>query len=169
MRKLIYQDVEIIKKNKIRLEKNLKIKIIEKDGDIFIDGEPEEEYFTEKVMDALTFGFSFSTAMLIKRVDFLLEIINIKEHTKKKNFEIIRARIIGTKGKTLQNLNNLTKCHFEIKGNEVGIIGSPEHIKNAQEAVIALIRGAKQANVYSLLERNQVKEVIDLGLKKPKK
>jgi rRNA processing protein Krr1/Pno1 len=60
----------------------------------------------------------------------------------------------------------LTDCNFELKNNEVGIIGNPEHIENAQNAVIAIIKGAKQSNVYSFLEKHKPGEIIDLGLKK---
>ena len=63
----------------------------------------------------------------------------------------------------------MTKCHFELKGNQLGILGDPEHIRYAQESAISLIRGAKQANVYAFLEKHQVKPVFDLGLKPIKK
>ncbi len=154
-----------ILKNKARLEKILNIKITNRGKEITIQGRPEEEYITEKVIDALEFGFPFSTAMFIKEEDFLFEVINKKNYTKIKDLERVRARIIGTKGKTLQTLHQLTKCYFELKDNDIGIIGSPEHIKNAQDAVISLIQGSKQTNVYAHLEKHQVKPVIDLGLK----
>ena len=38
-------------------------------------------------------------------------------------------------------------------------------MKNAQDAIIAIIQGSKHSNVYSYLEKNQVKSEIDLGLK----
>ena len=47
----------------------------------------------------------------------------------------------------------------------MGIIGAPELIENAQESVISIIKGSKQSNVYSHLEKNQPKSVIDLSLK----
>ena len=125
-----------------------------------------DEYIAEKVIDALNFGFPFSTAMLIKNEDFIFEILNIKNYTKRKDLERVRARIIGKKGKTLKTLSLLTLCYFELKDNYAGIIGDAEYIKNAQEAIIFLIKGAKQANVYSFLEKHQVKPVYDLGLKK---
>jgi len=156
-------------KNRERLERELKVKIMNKDGEITIDGSPEDEYFTEKVITALDFGFPFSVALLIKTEDFMFETLNIKDYTRKKDLERVRARIIGTKGKTLRTLNELTKCYFELKDNRVGIIGEPEYIKNAQEGMISLIRGAKWANVYAFLEKHQVKPIIDLGLKEPEK
>ena len=78
----------------------------------------------------------------------------------------MRARLIGKGGKTLKTLCQLTKCSFEIKDNNIGIIGAPECIENAQESIISIVKGSKQSNVYSHLEKNQQKPVVDLGLKK---
>lgn len=165
MKTIFSEKIIRIIKNRKRLEKILDIKIMNKGKEIFLKGDPENEYIAEKVIDALTFGFPFSIAISIKEQDFLFEIINIKDHTKKKNLERIRARIIGTKGKTLQTLHQLTKCYFELKDNQMGIIGSPENIESSQQAIISIIQGAKQSNVYNFLERYRVKEIIDLGLK----
>ena len=165
--KTIYSEkVPRILKNKKRLEKELNVKITNRGKEVSIKGEPEDEYIAEKVLDAINFGFPFSDALLIKKEDFMFEIINIKDHTKRKDLERIRARIIGKGGKTLKTLCKLTKCFFEIKDNEVGIIGPPEYIENAQESIISIIKGSKQTNVYSFLEKHQVKPVLDLGLKK---
>lgn len=165
MKTLISEKLPRIIKNKEILEKVLNVKITNRGKEITIKGEPEEEYITEKVIDALDFGFPLSTAILIKKEDFIFERLNIKDYTKRKDLERIRARIIGAKGKTLKTLCILTKCYFELKDNNVGIIGSPERIENAQEAIVSLIKGAKQSNVYNFLEKNQVKEDVDLGLK----
>ena len=155
-----------ILKSKKRLEEKLKVRITNRGKEVSIQGEPEDEYTAEKVIDAINFGFPFQHALTIKTEDFLFEIINIKEHTKRKDLERIRARIIGRGGKTLKTLCNLTKCFFELKDNEIGIIGHPEHIENAQEAIIFIIKGSKQGNVYSFLEKHQEKPILDLGLKK---
>jgi KH domain-containing protein len=164
MIKLICEKLPRILKNKKRLEKTLNIKITNRGKEIFINAEPEAEYIAEKVLEALDFGFPFSQALLLKN-EHIFEIINIKDHTSRKDLARIRARIIGTKGKTLQTLSQLTKCYFELKDNSIGIIGDPEYIKNAQESIIHLIKGAKQANVYSYLEKHQPKPEFDLGLK----
>ncbi len=169
MIKLICDKLPRILKNKKRLENELNIKITNKGKEVEIEGEPEDEYITEKVIWALELGFPFSDALDIKRNDFIFEIINIKDHTHRKDLERIRARIIGTKGKTFKTLSNLTNCCFELKGNSIGIIGSPEEIKNAHDAIIHMIKGAKHANVYAYLEKHRVKPVFDLGLKEKSK
>ena len=165
MKTILSEKLPRILKNKKRLESKLNVKITNRGKEVFIQGKPTDEYIAEKIIDALNFGFPFSTAILIKEEDFIFEILNIKDYTKRHDLKRIRARIIGKKGKTLQTLHQLTKCYFELKDNHIGIICSPEFLENGQEAVISIIRGAKQSNVYSFLEKHQVKSILDLGLK----
>lgn len=165
MKKIYSDKLPRILKNKKRLEDKLNVKITNRGREISITGKPVNEHVANLVLDALNFGFEFSIAILIKEEDFLFERINIKDHTKRHDLEIVRARIIGTKGKTLKTLQKLTRCFFEIKDNEVGIIGNAEDIENAEHAIISIIKGAKQSNTYFFLEKHQVKPIFDLGLK----
>jgi len=169
MEKLICEKPQRITKNRKKLEEKLEIKITGEGKEIIINGSPENEYIAEKVIEALEFGFPFSVALLIKEEDFMFEVLSIKDYTRRKDLGAVRARIIGKQGKTLRTLLALTKCHFEIKDNQVGIVGEPEYMRNAQEAMISIVRGAKHSNVYSFLEKHQVKPVFDLGLKEVKK
>lgn len=157
-------------KNKKKLEKALEINISNRGKEITIEGDPTNEHIAIQVLDALSFGFPFATALSIKEEDKVLEIINIKEHTNRKDFASIRARVIGRDGKVLKTLSNLTGCDLELRNNQIGIIGDPTLIKIAVEALVSLIRGAKHGNVYTFLEKNQQEPIYDLGLKeKPKK
>ncbi len=156
MKQIFSEKIPRILKNKKRLEGILNIKITKEAGNIFIHGESEDEYIAEKVIDALNFGFPFSIATSIKKEDLIFEVLNIKDYTNRKDLSSVRARIIGKMGKTLKILSELTNCHFELKDNEVGIIGSPEDIKDGQESIISIIRGAKQSNVYSFAKKRKI-------------
>lgn len=162
---LIIDKIPRIIKAKKRLEQILNVKITHRGKEVIISGKPEEEYIAEKVILALDFGFSFPVAILVKEDEYSFEILGIKSYTKRKDLARIRARIIGKKGKTLSTLSTLTNCFFELKNNEVGIIGESEYIKNAREAIISIIRGAKQGNVYAYLEKHQIQPIIDFGLR----
>ncbi len=165
MKTFIVNKIPRIIKARKKLEKELEVKITNRGKEVSIRGTPENEFIAGKAIEAIEFGFSIPKVLLLKK-DHMFEIINIKKYTRKKGMERIKARIIGKNGKTLRTLSNLTKCHFELKDNKVGIIGHLELIENAQEAIIRLIRGSKQINVYSYLEQHQVKPIVDLGLKK---
>lgn len=169
MKKLLIDKLPRVTKNRLKLEKELEVKITNRGKEVYIDGEGEAEYLAERVVEALNFGFPFATALLLKNHENSFEVLSIKNHTTKKDFPRIRSRIIGKNGKTLKTLSDLTKCDFEIKDNFVGIIGEAELMENAQEAVISLIRGSKQGNVYAFLEKRQIQPILDLGLKETKK
>ena len=165
MKKLISEKIARILKNKRTLEKELNVKITNAGKEVSINGDSVDEYVAEKVLEALNLGFPLSIALEIKSEDFTFEVINIRDYTKRKDFPRIKARIIGKGGKTLRTLNNLTDCNFEILNHEVGIVGDAENIEAARQAVISLIQGAKQANVYAYLEKHHPKPIMDLGLK----
>ena len=169
MRTILSKKFPRILKNKKRLEKVLNIKISNRGKEINIKGNPEEEYVGGKVIDAINFGFPLNHALSIKKDNFELDILNIKDHTKTSNLERVRARLIGKRGRCLKTLSNLTNCYLEIKDNEMGIIGPPEFIENATEAIISIIKGQKQSRAYCFLEKHQPKPILDLGLKKFKK
>jgi len=162
---IIVDKLSKITKNRKRLEKKLNVKIVNRGREVKIEGMPEDEYIADKVIDALNFGFQYSDAIRIKEEDFEFEQFSIKDYTHRRNLAGVRARVIGTKGKTLNTLGDLTGCVVELRDNEVGIIGPVESIKNAQDAVISIIQGAKQSHAYKFLEKNRPTPIGDLGLR----
>lgn len=154
--------------NKNIIEDKLKIKLEVKGKSLIIDGDEINEFVAERIVDALELGFSARTALLLKEEDYMLETLSIKSYSKK-NPSVIRARVIGTRRKTLDTIEEITNCHVVLHENIVGIIGHVDEIKGAMQAIINLIRGAKNANVYSYLERLNARRLpFVLQLKKPK-
>jgi len=152
---------EYIKKilqNKKKLEKELEVKITNKGKLVFINGKPDKEYTAMQIMDAINLGFSVEKVLLLKQENIILQSIHIKDITKRHDLERVRARIIGTQGRTLKTLNNLTNCEFSVKDNEIGIIGDTESIEEAIQSVTSLIQGSKQSNVYTHAEREMKKK-----------
>lgn len=168
MKKIISDRVGSIMKEKEKLEKELDLKLANRGREIYLTGLPIDEYEAEKILEAINFGFKKEIALMIKEKELTFEILRIKDFTRRKDLQTIRARIIGTEGKTLKTLAKLTDCFIEVHNNEVGIIGHPERIKTAIDGVISLIKGSKQSNVYSFLEKHQPRPIIDLGLKEKK-
>jgi ribosomal RNA assembly protein len=147
MKKMILEKIPRIIKARKSLEKELNIKIELSGREISITGKPEDEYISERVIEAIDFGFPIDAALMIKEEDLALEILNIKEHTKRKDYKRIRGRIIGKEGKTKNTISSLTDCFIEVKDNRVATVGHPENVKTARQAIISLIKGTKQANV----------------------
>ena len=80
MKKLICEKIVRIIKGKKQLEKGLNVKLSIRGKEVTIEGEPEDEYIAEKVIDALEFGFPFSVAILIREEDAMFETLNIKNY-----------------------------------------------------------------------------------------
>jgi len=51
-------------------------------------------------------------------------------------------------------LHDLSNCLIVVKENQVGIIGKSEDIDFARQAVVSMIHGSKQGNVYAYLEKS---------------
>jgi len=158
MQEIYTEFIQKVLQNKNRLEQELEVKLTNQGKNLFIDGEPDKEFIAIQIIKAINSGFSIAKALLLKKEDVILQIINIKDITKRKDLERIRARIIGAEGKTLKTLNNLTCCEFAIQDNCIGIIGDTEDIKEAIQAIISLIQGSKQANVYAHAEKEMKKK-----------
>jgi len=165
MKTLIIEKIARVIKNRQKLEILLNLKINNRGKEVTINGTPEDEYAGEQVLDALNQGFPFVEAISIKTENKVLEIVNIKDYTKKANLERIRGRIIGKGGKALKTLSGLTDSAMELKENHVGIITAPENLERATEALIAIIKGAKHGAVYKELEKSMPKPIYDLGLR----
>ncbi|KKP91751.1 MAG: KH domain protein [Parcubacteria group bacterium GW2011_GWA1_36_12] len=142
-----------INRTKERIESKLNAKINLNGRILTIDTDPLNEFEAQRLVDALNLGFSSHVALKVLDEEMAFIKINIKDYANTKNLEVVRARLIGTHGKTKHTLQEITKCDISIHDNEVGIIGPAEIAESALTAVTNIIRGTKQANAYKYLER----------------
>jgi len=170
MEKIYSESPNKITLNKEKIEEKLNVKIKIQGKQIEIEGSPVEEYEARSVIEALDFGFKLKDALKLADESIIFRKLPIKQFTTRKDIEEVRGRIIGTEGKTKHTIEEVSGCAVAIHDNYVGIIGSAEAIEEATTAVISLIKGSKQANVYRFLERMNAakREKSDLGLKENK-
>ena len=161
MQEIYTEFIRKILQNKKKLESELKVKITNKGKNLFVDGEADKEFEALQIIEAINLGFSIEKALLLKTEDIILQTLHIKDITKRHDLERVRGRIIGTQGKTLKTLQNLTNCDFSLQDNQVGIIGNTEDIEEGIQAVTSLIQGSKQANVYARTEREMKKKRLN--------
>ena len=169
MRTVIVEQMSKVKKAVPAVENKVKVKIgFGKDG-VTIKGSELNEYLVEKVMRAVDFGFDVEDALLLLSDDFVLEFIEVKEHTRRKNLKDVRARLIGTGGKARKTIENLTGSVIVIHNNTVGVIVDADHLEAVVQGIESLIQGAKHGNVFAYLEKQNVSrnkfDEEDLGLK----
>ena len=169
MRNVLVQNMNKVKKAVPVIENKVKVKIGFNQGSVSISGSELNEYIVEKVVQAIDFGFHVDDALLLTDDDFVLEFIEVKEHTRRKNLKEVRARLIGTEGKARKTIENLTGSVIVIQGNDVGIIVDSNHSEAVAQAIESLIQGAKHGNVFAYLEKQNVSrrkfDEDDLGLR----
>ncbi len=169
MRNIAVKNMRKIKKAVPVVENKVKIKIGFGKGFVGVKGSELDEYLVEKVVRAVDFGFDVDDALLLINEDFVLEFIEVKEHTRRKNLKEVRARLIGTGGKARKTIENLTGAEIVISGNTVGVIVDSNHLDAVVQGIESLIQGAKHGNVFAYLEKQNVSrrkfEEDDLGLK----
>lgn len=155
MRNLVIRNRRKVLQNKKILEKALKIKISVGNGFVIISGSEADEYFAERVLLAMDFPFLVEDALLLKSDDYVFDVLNIKDFTKRNDLTVVKGRIIGKKGNTLRVLEELSEAYLALRDNSVAIISPVELADSARQAVISLIQGSKQGNVYSYLEKSR--------------
>ncbi len=169
--RLVVDNLRKIKKAIPLIESKIKIKISLYRGSISIEGSELIEYLVEKVIHAVDFGFDAEDALLLLKEDFVLEFVNIKEHTHRKNLTDIRARLIGTGGRVKRTIEELTGGIIVLNANTVGVIVDNEHLSQAIQGIISLVQGSKHGNVFSYLEKQNANlsrlnfDEDDLGLR----
>jgi ribosomal RNA assembly protein len=151
--RLVVENSRKIKKAIPLIETKISIKIQFNKGSVSISGKELEEYLVEKVLQAVDFGFDIEDALLLLKENFVLEFVNIKEHTHRKNLTDIRARLVGTGGRAKRTIEELTGGVVVLNANTVGIIVDNMHLGQAIQGIISLIQGSKHGNVFSYLER----------------
>jgi KH domain-containing protein len=148
-----------VEKNKGKLEKELGVKISIVGEKVLLEGSGLEEYEARLVFEAIDFGFTVKHALALADEEMLFRKIRIKDYTRR-SLEEVKSRIIGIKGKARRTMEKISGCKILVRENEVGVIGSVEDADNVVTAIIHIIRGSKQANMYAYLERmNRVKKI----------
>jgi ribosomal RNA assembly protein len=129
-------------------------------GDVTIDEaaapDPVLALKARDVVQAMARGFSDDRAFRLLNEDAYLEVLDIKDFAHSKNrIAQIRARLIGTRGKTRRIIEELTGVEVSVWGHTVAIIGGAFEMAIAREALVMLLRGSEHKTVYRFLERKR--------------
>ena len=130
-----------------------------KDGSVVVNEEGAEDPFTAMraadIVKAIGRGFSPEHAFALLRDDFYLNLMDITEYVGKKPSHVrrIRARLIGTEGKTRRLIEELSETYLSVYGNTVGIIGDEWGTDVARRAVDMILSGSEHRSVYGFLEK----------------
>jgi len=139
-----------IKRMVRELTGGVRIKIDSETGDVDIDAgkasDPSMVLKTADFVKAVGRGFSPERARKLFEDDYYLQLFDPKQVNR------LRARIIGTGGKTRRIIEDLSGCYLSIYGNTVAVIGSFEEMPVGVAAVEMVLSGSEHSSVYHFLE-----------------
>ncbi|HLE54413.1 MAG TPA: KH domain-containing protein [Thermoplasmata archaeon] len=129
-------------------------------GEVTIDeswsSDPVLALKARDIVQAIGRGFSEERAFRLLDDDVYLEVLDIKDFARSRaRVEQVRARMIGTRGKTRRIIEELTTVDMSVFGHTVSLLGPTFEMAIAREAVIMLLRGSEHATVYRFLERKR--------------
>ena len=144
-------------KKDIEESTNTKLDIDSKEGDVFVSGEDALGLYTAReIIKAIGRGFNPEIAKLLLKQDYTFEVVDLSEFVKSKDTMVrLKGRVIGKEGKSRKVIEELTECNVSVFGKTISIIGLPEPVANARQAVESLLRGSTHANVYKWLEKRR--------------
>ena len=145
-------------KKKIEDLTKTKIDVNSETGDVTVEGDSLNCFNCLNIVKAIGRGFNPEIALKLLDENFTLEIISIEEFTRnRKDIIRVRSRLIGTKGKARENLEEISNTDIEIYGKTVSIIGKVENVIVAKQGITNLLHGSKHGNVYSYMEKQKLK------------
>jgi len=116
--------------------------------------DPVNLFKARDVVEAIGLGFSPERALTLAQDEMVLSVIDLSPYTgkDKEDNTRIKARIIGTGGKTRRIIEETAHVYVSVGHNTVAIIGSTGDVEAAREAVEMLINGAPHSSVYKFLD-----------------
>ncbi len=156
---------------KRRLEKETGVAMVidSETGEVTIDeSAAKDKFLAVKVRDIVTAigrGFSEERAFRLLGDDAYFVVLDIKDHARTPaRIAQVRARVIGTRGKTRRLIEELTGADMSVYGHTVALIADDFQLPVAQEAVEMLLEGSEHATVYRFLERKRAElRIAEMG------
>jgi ribosomal RNA assembly protein len=119
------------------------------------------------IVKAVGRGFSPERAMALVSDDVYLEVMDIRDYAGKspKHVSRLRARLIGTGGKTRRIIEELSGAEMSVYGNTVSLIADIVSMDVARRAVEMILEGSEHSAVYRFLEgqRRRMK-LMEMGM-----
>ncbi len=154
-------------KHQIEEKLGVKVEIDSREGEILIRGSdqnPLSVLRAKEIFLAMGRGFSPERAFRLLDESQYLQVLNLTDYVSENALQRIRGRLIGQRGKTRRAIEESLNVYVSIYGKTVSIIGDPQAVKMATQAVEMLVRGAQHSTVYKFLDkaRKELKEMSKL-------
>lgn len=126
-------------------------------GEVVVRGDltdaASDPFRASEIVSAVGRGFSPEAAMSISG-DSTLHIVDLRDVAGKSRAQIerVKGRIIGERGRARRNMEELSGTRISVYGRTVAVIGPPEAVRVALDAIGSLCAGSMHASVYRRLE-----------------
>ncbi len=119
--------------------------------------DPSGIFRAKELVLAIGRGFSPERAFRLFDEEAVLQLIDLRDIVGKSESDMkrLKGRVIGREGKTRRTIEELTETDIAVYGHTIGIIGSPENVQTAREAVMMLLKGSQHNTVYRFLHRKR--------------
>jgi ribosomal RNA assembly protein len=134
------------------------ITIDSNEGMVIVEGEdPVTVIRATETINAVNRGFSPERAfLLLDDEDLLFDLLDLSAVADSpRQLDRIRGRIIGKDGRSREQIEHMTDTAISVFGKTVALIGLPEQLKVAREAIEMIIKGIPHETVYAFLERKK--------------
>jgi len=154
-------------KDLIEKRTGVKLTIDSEEGDVEIDhthaSDPSMAIVVGNIVMAIGRGFSPSKALKLLENDCYLQIYDIRDYVGRtvEHVSRMRARVIGTKGRTREIFEEITGADVSVYGNTVAIIGTSLQVEIAGKGMEMLLSGSEHAAVYHYLEGRRAQLKVD--------
>jgi ribosomal RNA assembly protein len=127
---------------------------VDKEDVVRIEGDdPYLEYSAKTVLSAFGRGFGMLPAEKLLSDDYYFQTMDLRQLFKnKKRLQEIKARIIGTDGRTKRYVELVSSAKVAIYGDTVSIIGKVTEISEAEAAIKSIINGRGHRKAYTRME-----------------
>ena len=156
-------------KRRIEQESGVTLVVDSETGEVTIDeSRAKDKFLAVKVRDIVTAigrGFSDERAFRLLDDNSYFVVLDVKDYANTPaRIAQVKARLIGTRGKTRRILEDLTGADMSVYGHTVALIADDVQLPIAQEAVEMLLRGSEHATVYRFLERKRAElRIAEMG------
>ncbi|MEM4133883.1 MAG: KH domain-containing protein [Candidatus Micrarchaeia archaeon] len=156
--KIPVERIKVLMSNAKLIEEKgeIELSVSNEEGILIKSSDPIAEWKAINVVKAVGRGFNPMIAINLFSDDYILHIINLKDIFDKEKQRIrVRARLIGTKGKTRATIEEISGAFVCIYGNTISFIGKPEEVAMAVEAANMIINGVSHGAVYMFLQKER--------------
>ena len=121
------------------------------------NNDPVALFRTRDIVLAIGRGFAPDNAFRLFHDEVHLGLIDLRDIFGKSESDIsrVKSRVIGKKGRTRQQIEELSGSVLSIYGHTIMMIGNQSQVNVAREAIQRFIRGDQHKSVYEFLQRKR--------------